>query len=269
MVVVKSHTGFGKLLISLIVIVLLVLAFVIFDIETTFTHMALNAQNNAFKKFGVLLCTWNGREVKQWGQDQSYSCESPSYNPSEMIIRKPAIYLYPPNPINVSVSVMYSPGFSVTYPAYFTGWTVTAYPNGKLLNHHDGREYSYLYWEGNPDPSASYDLTRGFVVKGEDTAIFLQQKLEEIGLIPKEYNEFIVYWLPQMVHNPYNLIHFANDAEYGNKAQLVVSPTPDSVLRVFMVFKSLKHPIEVTSQLFTPFTRNGFTVVEWGGSELK
>lgn len=69
-----------------------------------------------------------------------------------------------------------------------------------------GKEYSYLFWEGISD--AEYDMSRGFVVKGEDTAEFLQEILTKLGLTPREYNEFIVFWLPKMQQNPYNLITF-------------------------------------------------------------
>ena len=46
------------------------------------------------------------------------------------------------------------------------------------------------------------DFSRGFVVRGSDTAAFLREKLAYMGLTPREYNEFIVYWLPRMQNNP-------------------------------------------------------------------
>jgi hypothetical protein len=45
--------------------------------------------------------------------------------------------------------------------------------------------------------------------------------------------------------------------------------SPDSVLRVFMAFKPLSHPIEIPPKEFAPFDRKGFTVIEWGGSEVR
>jgi len=136
-----------------------------------------------------------------------------------------------------------------------------------LMNKVDGKEYSYLFWEGG-DYGADYDLSRGFVVKGTDTKQFLQNILAKIGLTPKEYNEFIVYWYPRMKDNPYNIIHFAG-AEYNSRAKLIIAPQPDSILRVFMVFKPSQTKIDIMPQTFAPFIRKGFTVVEWGGGELK
>ena len=90
----------------------------------------------------------------------------------------------------------------------------------------------------------------------------------EIGLTPREYNEFIVYWLPKMQDNPYNLISFQSEA-YTDAAKLDIDPTPDSVLRVFMAWKPLGRPQTIEPQTFTSFARDGFTVVEWGGCEVK
>lgn len=180
---------------------------------------------------------------------------------------KPVIYLYPEEKTDVSVKVNIKDGeLTCTYPGYGNGWNVTAYPDGKVINKADNREYSYLYWEGKGE--VSWDMSDGFVVKGSDTVEFLQQKLEYMGLTPEEYNEFIVYWLPLMKDNNYNLIKFQTD-DYTDMAKLDISPAPDSMLRVFMTFVPLDEKIDVPEQHLDRFERNGFTVVEWGGAELK
>ncbi|MCL1885703.1 MAG: hypothetical protein FWF98_02915 [Dehalococcoidia bacterium] len=179
---------------------------------------------------------------------------------------KPVIYLYPDATTEVTVRLKYNGILDFTYPAYNDGWHVTAEPDGTLINHNDGREYSYLFWEGHG--KADYDLSLGFVIKGEDTISFLQDKLSYMGLTPREYNEFIVYWLPLMQNNAYNLITFQGDA-YTENAELIITPTPDSMLRVFMAFKPLDAPIEIEEQELSPFSRSGFSVVEWGGCIIK
>lgn len=222
-----------------------------------------------FKKYfceregGDYIC-WKGYDL---GLGQSCGCHGP-YKYGDPIDMKPVVYLYPQKTIDVVVKINHQTGFSVTYPEYKNGWEVIADSKSKIINKSDGLEYSYLYWEGNPDPNANYDLSTGFIVKGEDTATFLQQKLSEIGLIPKEYNEFIVYWLPQMKSNPYNLIHFASKSEYEDRVKMEINPQPDSVLRILMVYKTLEKSINIKPQTFPKFIRRGFTVVEWGGSKL-
>ena len=179
---------------------------------------------------------------------------------------KPVIYLYPTEPTVVFVELRYNGVLDFSYPEYRNGWEVTAYPGGTLVNNYDDREYSYLFWEGRSE--ADYDMSRGFIVRGEDTVDFLQDKLSFMGLTPAEYNEFIVYWSPQMSSNNYNLITFQGTA-FSDTAELIITPAPDSVLRVYMVFKPLKNPIEIEEQVLTPFERTGFAVVEWGGCKLQ
>ena len=50
---------------------------------------------------------------------------------------------------------------------------------------------------------------------------------------------------------------------------LNITPEPDTTIRVMMEYKKVDFPYEVEEQeLMTP-ERKGFTVVEWGGSEIK
>lgn len=174
---------------------------------------------------------------------------------------KPVIYLYPEETTEVTVQVELNGVFTATYPEYDDGWTITAEPDGTLTDA-AGRQYYCLFWEGLM-PSAEMGFEQGFCVAGEDTSVFLEQTLKEIGLTDKEANEFIIYWLPQMENNAYNLISFQTDA-YEEAAKLNVTPEPDSVLRVFMTWKPVLTKVEIAPQTFEPFEREGFTVVEWG-----
>ena len=177
---------------------------------------------------------------------------------------KPVLYLYPEAETEVTVRLDYKGRLTCTYPAPDPdgAWHVTARPDGTLTDK-QGREYSYLFWEGASD-GAPPDFSRGFVVRGSDTAAFLREKLAYMGLTPREYNEFIVYWLPRMQDNPWNLIAFQGK-NYTDSAPLTVTPRPDSVLRVFMAYRPLDAPVTVPPQELTPFVRKGFTLVEWGG----
>ena len=176
------------------------------------------------------------------------------------------LYFTESNPKTIVQKLDYKGNLTCTYPDYNGGWEVTAYPSGRIIDQKTGKEYSYLFWEGVTD--VEYDFSRGFVVKGEDTAEFLQKTLAEIGLTPVEYNEFIVYWLPRMQNKPYNLISFQSDI-YTESAKLEISPSPDSLLRVFMAYRPLSAPIDIEPQAFDTFVRQGFTVVEWGGTEIR
>ena len=177
---------------------------------------------------------------------------------------KPVIYLYPEEETDISVNLILDGRLTCTYPAYNDGWTVTASPDGTLTDA-KGRTYNYLYWEG--ETYARYDLSKGFCVKGEDTAVFLEDALEKLGLTRREANEFIVYWLPQMQDNPYNIISFQTGI-YTNAAKLAVNPAPDTLIRVFMAWQASDTPVVLENQELSAPDRTGFTVIEWGGAEL-
>lgn len=178
---------------------------------------------------------------------------------------KPVIYLYPERTTNVSVSLDFDGRLTYTYPAYNGGWNVTAEPDGTLTNRADGSTHYYLFLEGVADFDWPHES--GFVVPGNETESFLRETLAEMGLTPREYNDFITYWVPKMQGNKYNLISFSGE-EYSEAAKLTVSPAPDSVLRVHMVWMALDEPVDIPAQSFKPFERRGFTLAEWGGTEV-
>lgn len=178
---------------------------------------------------------------------------------------KPVIYLYPEEETEVSVKLVLDGRLTCTYPAYHDGWTVTASPDGTLTDG-KGQTYNYLYWEG--ETTAPYDLSEGFCVKGEDTAAFLEDALAKLGLTRREANEFIVYWLPRMQDNPYNIISFQTD-RYTDGAKLSVDPAPDTLIRVFMAWQASDAPVALEKQELSAPERTGFTVIEWGGAEMK
>ena len=190
--------------------------------------------------------------------------EEPELEEEPALERKPVIYLYPEERTEVTVELDFDGKLTSTYPEYKSGWKVIAEPDGTLYDE-SGREYYCLFWEGISD--TEYDFSTGFTVPGGETAAFLEKTLAEIGLTEKEANEFIIYWLPQMEHNAYNLISFQTDV-YEDTAKLEITPEPDSLLRVFMVWKPVEKPAEIEPQTFEPFIRKGFTAIEWGGAKV-
>ena len=179
---------------------------------------------------------------------------------------KPIIYIYPEEDMDVEVTVSNPEKFTVTYPKYENGWKVKALTDGTLIDSNNKKYYA-LYWEGNGDKdSINKD---GFVVKGEDSASFLEEKLEILGLNYKERNEFIMYWLPKLESNKYNYIRFKTREEIDNNMKLNINPEPDTLIRVMMEYKGLDKKIKVKEQSLTKVERKGYTVVEWGGTEIK
>ncbi len=186
----------------------------------------------------------------------------------EIPAEKPIIYLYPETETEVDVKLGYKENIIVSYPEYVDGWNVIAQPDGKLVYTATGRKLYSLYYECN---NSIYFGVRddGFVVKGDDTIAFLEEKLAILGLNEYEAEEFIVYWLPILQQNEYNYIRFATQEEIDRNMPLEIDPNPDTVIRVLMTFKGLDEPIDVVEQqLITP-ERTGFVAVEWGGTRIK
>jgi hypothetical protein len=179
---------------------------------------------------------------------------------------KPVIYLYPEREQEVSVRLECPGILTCSYPQHGAeGWRVLARPDGSLTDVATGREHYCLYWEGVDNLSPDFEA--GFVVTGPETAGFLEDALGKLGLNERESNEFIIYWLPRMINNRFNVIRFEAD-EYESRVPLIVDPQPDTVIRIFMVFRGCEEPRDLPAQRLRAKERRGFTLVEWGGAEL-
>lgn len=216
------------------------------QIRCTYTNTYYDAESNRVE------CDFSSVEASDW-------------EPEPGVDYKPVIYLYPEEKTEVSVTLDYNGKLICTYPFYDNGWTVTANPDGTLTDA-NGQTYNYLYWEG--ETNAQYDLSKGFCVKGEDTAEFLEYALSELGLTRREANEFIVFWLPMMQNNEYNIISFQGTT-YTDSAKLDVDPAPDTLIRVFMAWQASEIYVNIPEQELNAPAREGFTVVEWGGTKVK
>lgn len=181
---------------------------------------------------------------------------------------KPVIYLYPEQEQEVTVTLGHPDALTCTYPKYQNSWNVLAKPDGTLTEISSKKQLYSLYYES--ENVVSFPVTgEGFIVKGEDAASFLEEKLAILGLNYREAEEFIVYWLPILEANSYNYIRFATKEEIDANMPLSVSGNPDTIIRILMTYKPLSAPISIKEQTLTPVTRSGFTVVEWGGTPIK
>jgi hypothetical protein len=181
---------------------------------------------------------------------------------------KPIIYLYPTEETEVEVSLGNVDKITCSYPQYTTGWKLLAEPNGDLTDLESGRKLYSLYYESEAVTKFKVE-DDGFVVKGTETAEFLEEKLAILGLTEREAEEFIVYWLPKLQENEYNYIRFATTEEINANMPLEFSVEPDTIIRVLMTYKGLESPIEIEEQKLETPTREGFVAVEWGGTEIK
>ena len=190
---------------------------------------------------------------------------NPQVENIELIAAKPIIYLYPIQETQVNVTLWTPEKLLYTYPKYnWEKWrNVIAQPNWDLKDIDTWKKLYALYWEWKSNIETNFD--EGFIVAWKDIIPFLEEKLAILWLNEREAEEFIVYWLPQMEDNKYNLIRFETIEEQDENMPLNITPTPDTVIRVMMDWKAIDEPIDIPEQELTTPERNGFTVVErWG-----
>ncbi|KAG1812599.1 uncharacterized protein BJ212DRAFT_1276757 [Suillus subaureus] len=228
--------------------------------------------------------------------------------------KKPVIYLYLPFDIDVSVKLSLIPewSLSVIYPIVATEghgqrleWNVRTHQDGSLTEHNSGLDVSYLFWEAEtnlphspaskPQPvdtfsptSSSLSDTDSVVIPVDKITVYLDKSLKVLGLHTEARTSFITYWLPSILKHEYIALRFVPQAAYECAASLSISPQPDVVTRVFMLFRGIseEHLANwINAQMSAErdvawwvdvvgvdLVRAGdmtlFRVLEWGGMEV-
>lgn len=176
---------------------------------------------------------------------------------------KPVLYLYPEHQKNVTVTFEHPENLLTTYPKYESKWEVTATPEGSLYDENE-KYYYALYWDEKNNNKEEFK--EGFYVTKENAIEFLETTLTQIGLTRREQNEFIMYWLPVLEENEKSLVNYTLTEERQEENKLMITPKPDSLLRVAINIKKVDKKVNIREQQLPHFTREGFTAVEWGGA---
>lgn len=192
-------------------------------------------------------------------------CYPQDLAPHIEVARKPVIYLYPPTPIDVKVVLNYKGQLTNTYPQITNDtWQIKAFPDGTIET--NKKKYKYLFWDGI-NSEIDWNWSEGFSVHKSDMDSFLEKKIEALGLNFAEAQDFITYWAPMLKQNEWSLISFQTE-KYEELAKLTINPKPDTLIRVFMIFKKIDKKLDIPEQTLRTLKRKGFTVIEWGGSNL-
>ncbi|PIL28581.1 hypothetical protein GSI_08622 [Ganoderma sinense ZZ0214-1] len=236
---------------------------------------------------------------------------------------KPVIYLLPPRPIpdaTVSVSLVSQWSFSHVYPLaapkqledgrQCIEWTVSVQPDGTLVEKHTNTELAYLFWEAESNPSLppspplgpadtfaehfnpaypvlDCDTPTAVLLPFAELLPYLNASLKKLSLHTAARNDFITYWLPKLVKKPFVALRFLPQPVYERAAALEVTPKPDVVTRVFMLFRGVSAEDAVRPTWSAARARvsevdwvkavgvddgawdeSRFRVLEWGGMEV-
>jgi hypothetical protein len=186
-------------------------------------------------------------------------------------MKKPVIYVYSPQSMSVEIELDVEGELLFTYPVYSNKWSFSSSHDGTITM--NGNLYNYLFWEGSDAKYIAQEIetTEGFVVTSDKLLLFLENSLAAMGLNSKEMQDFITFWYPQMIKNEKNNIRFMFNAACDAFAKINVTPKPNNVFRVSMVWSASTNEIEIGKkpQIFPKVNRNGFYLIEWGGVEVE
>ncbi|KAG2345915.1 hypothetical protein BDR05DRAFT_1012181 [Suillus weaverae] len=169
-------------------------------------------------------------------------------------VKKPVIYLYSPSDIDVSVKLSLIPewSLSVIYPVVTTEdhgqhleWNVRTHQDGSLTEDNSGLDVSYLFWEAEtnleafPRSPASKPPPVNTFNPISSISVYLDKSLRVLRLHTEARTSFITYWLPSILKHKYIALRFVPQAAYERAASLTISPQPDVVTRVCMLFKDI------------------------------
>ncbi len=208
-------------------------------------------------------------------QDQHRLVVDVYMSQGNQLMRKPVVYLYNPTVLEAKITVEPKGEFTFTYPQYNEGWSVRVNEDQSLTDLSSGKEFPYLFWEAETE-NLFFDFSEkqldGWIMKTDTCIGFLEGQLSELGLNEIEQTDFITFWAPILAHSEFAVVQFLVDEAYSNKiAEMTVVPNPESIRRVYLLMAPLDSPyigLDVVPQEFDTFERKGFTVIEWGGTEL-
>jgi hypothetical protein len=96
---------------------------------------------------------------------------------------------------------------------------------------------------------------------------FFKNTVAEAKDYKKEINDFIEYWHGEMLKKnaPYYRISFMQTGIMNTFIPMTVTPSPDTSIRVFLDWEPLSEFKTIVPQQLVKTSRQGFTMVEWGG----
>lgn len=222
---------------------------------------------------------------------------------------------------NVALSLVPQWSFSAIYPVApikhvkneELEWKVRVKPNGELTELNTGLDVAYLFWEahtGPPvpvsppqspivsslpldvevfNPSDAHLSDNDSVVISVDTITpYLDAAPKALGLHTEARTSFITYWLPAILKHDHVALRFLPQPVYEQAAPLKISPVPDVITRIFMLFIGVDkellsqwpqaqeracHSVDFWKDVAgvdctRSLDESLFRVLEWGGMEV-
>jgi hypothetical protein len=190
-------------------------------------------------------------------------------------VDKPVIYAYSEKELPFTLNLESKGELTFTYPILPSDATWKMKTNSKgQLSDEKNKQYPYLFWEAKQN-NAIINSTKSNsheIINGNDLVNYFEKTLTQLGFNAREKADFITYWCPKFVDKERILVQFYIDDACSVIGELNISPKPDNFRRVFVTFST--NFVVVTDYVpqelkIKSIERNGFTVIEWGGSEIR
>lgn len=175
-------------------------------------------------------------------------------------VRKPNLYIYPNNNISLFVEIDFPKGGDIveSIPEYNDFWSIEVEPTGKINN-----DYDYLYYEC--DVPSFEQKEYGWIIKQDNLKIFFDDNLKQSGFNEKEKNDFLEYWIPELVNYKYYEIYPQYIATLDKVIKINFSIEPNNFYRLcYLIIGRDDNNLKLKEPEIESATRLDYFAVEWG-----
>lgn len=178
-----------------------------------------------------------------------------------VIVKKPAIYLYPIKEQEIRVKIQPKANNVIKHciPPCGDELKLTVTPEGKI-----NRVLDYLYYEFHISEKVLLE-DAGWIVRYDSLSSWFDSVLILFGLNSKEIKDFKEYWLSHLPPYPYYIIKPMPTSLIDKYIDVSISPQPDKFIRVFLWFQGTYAFRQLDIPSIPATERTGYIAVEWGG----
>lgn len=174
-------------------------------------------------------------------------------------VLKPNIYLYPEETTEICVQFKYPWLLTTVIPDYVSSWNVEARPDGLLDD-----QYGFLFYESIAQP-IFFQKELGWKVPAKERTDVFEEILYLYGFNVQEKIDFVEFWNDRLEQDVNYVMYPQETATIDLVMPVVIQPSPASIHRIWFYFipdygMTVTEPEQVET-----ISRQGLTVVEWGG----
>jgi hypothetical protein len=194
-----------------------------------------------------------------------YGCKENSTEPTDIDtnsihVRKPNLYIYPNQTLSLTVDIDFPKGGQIveSIPEYNNTWNITVKPNGKIND-----IYDFIYYECKVPAFGQNEF--GWIIEKQNLKEFFDDNLIKSGFNQIETNDFIEYWIPNLIDCNYYEIYPQYKTVLDEVININFSIEPNSFYRLcYIIIGRNDNNLILKEPKIERANRSGYFVVEWG-----